>query len=157
MNKFKGFTLIEMIVVISILGMLLTMLVPNVITYRENAERQALHSDAKVIYSSIRNTISDNPKFFNYYDETNLSLKKNLIVSISEYTNTHSLASFIKLVYPSGTSLNDVVVTEYGQWQIIDLTNVKGHGIEATFIIKTMDKKNNIIEFTMNKKGIEEN
>ncbi len=156
MDKNKGFTLVELLVVMTIMGILLAILVPSVSRYKNSAEEKTLKSDAKLVYSSIRTTISDNPKFLKNFDETDEDLKKNIITDISEYANTYVIAPYMQLIVSDGSELDKVVVDTYGQWQIMDIKGVKGHGIEATIEIKTITKDGVIIDFVMNKNGIEQ-
>lgn len=52
-KKKKGFTLIEVIVVIAILAILGAILVPNVLGYRQKAEKSNIQTSAKTIVSAI--------------------------------------------------------------------------------------------------------
>jgi prepilin-type N-terminal cleavage/methylation domain-containing protein len=52
-KKKSGFTLIEVIVVIAILAILGAILVPNVLGYRQRAEKSNIQTSAKTIVSSI--------------------------------------------------------------------------------------------------------
>ena len=65
----KGFSLIELIVVIAIMVILIAMLVPRVIGYMEAAKRTALKADAKQIYVATQAALIDamvqNPEVLN--------------------------------------------------------------------------------------------
>ncbi len=52
-KKKSGFTLIEVIVVIAIIAILGAILVPNVLGYRQKAEKSNIQNSAKTIVSSI--------------------------------------------------------------------------------------------------------
>lgn len=52
-NVKKGFTLIEVIAVIAILAIIGAILVPNVLGYRQKAEKSNIQTSAKTIESSI--------------------------------------------------------------------------------------------------------
>lgn len=76
-NKKKGFTLIEVIAVIAILAIIGAILVPNVLGYRQKAEKSNIQTSAKTIESSIEsynadkdtsNQISDDSGSVNYSD-----------------------------------------------------------------------------------------
>jgi type IV pilus assembly protein PilA len=58
-KKKKGFTLIEVIVVIAILAILGAILVPNVLGYRARAEKSNIQTSAKTIVSSIETYNAD--------------------------------------------------------------------------------------------------
>lgn len=58
-KKKSGFTLIEVIVVIAILAILGAILVPNVLGYRQKAEKSNIQTSAKTIVSSIEAYNSD--------------------------------------------------------------------------------------------------
>lgn len=54
----KGFTLIELIVVIAILGVLMAILIPSVTGYLKKARQSAANANAKSIYDQLRsNTV----------------------------------------------------------------------------------------------------
>lgn len=59
-NKVKGFTLIELIIIIAILSILLMILVPSLIGYVRLAKKKATVANAKTIYSSVIRTFAVN-------------------------------------------------------------------------------------------------
>lgn len=53
-KKNRGFTLIELIVVIAILGILIAILVPSMIGFINNARRAAVLAEAKTVYTAAQ-------------------------------------------------------------------------------------------------------
>lgn len=49
----KGFTLVELIVVIAIIGVLAAIIVPSVLIYVKKSRQQACNSDAKTIFDNL--------------------------------------------------------------------------------------------------------
>ena len=59
-KKLKGFTLIEIIVVIAILGILMAILVPSFIGYLRKAKRTSDIASAKEIHNNVNHIITEN-------------------------------------------------------------------------------------------------
>ncbi len=57
----KGFTLIELMIVIAIIGILSAIAIPNFITYRRRSENSAANSDVKNAYTFAQAYFTDNP------------------------------------------------------------------------------------------------
>lgn len=53
-NKKKGFTLVELIIVIAILAILALILIPQIGTYRQKAEKSNIQASAKTLLSAIQ-------------------------------------------------------------------------------------------------------
>ena len=61
----KGFTLIELMIVIAIIAILAAIAIPNMLSYSKKADEAVVLSECKEVYNSFLNYYADNDKFPN--------------------------------------------------------------------------------------------
>lgn len=93
-NK-KGFTLIELLAVVIILGVIMTIAIPNIVTTLDKNKRDTFIKDAKRAITSAEYTIRTETKY-EYPDENSavvfkLSDLKNLDLEVSPYDTYYSM------------------------------------------------------------------
>jgi type IV pilus assembly protein PilA len=60
-NSEKGFTLIEMVIVIAIMGVLITMLLPNLLGFWESSKQTSCESSEKMLAGAVTGYLVTNP------------------------------------------------------------------------------------------------
>ena len=58
MNK-KGFTLVELVVVIAIIGVLAAILIPTMMSYIKKAKLKSANSNAKIVFNTVNSVVTD--------------------------------------------------------------------------------------------------
>lgn len=58
MNK-KGFTLVELVVVIAIIGVLAAILIPTMMSYIRKAKLKSANSNAKIVFNTVNAVVTD--------------------------------------------------------------------------------------------------
>ena len=59
----KGFTLIELIVVIAVLGVLATLIIPKVVGVKSDAETKAMEANERIIRNALERYYLDNDEY----------------------------------------------------------------------------------------------
>lgn len=106
----KGFTLVELIVVIAIIGTLAAILIPTVIGYVKEAKIKAAVADAKTIKNAVEASLVRNIMLNN--DDTSggfnkvlyMDLDKNKKMSERKYEKVGAFTNFSWVVYKEGGS-----------------------------------------------------
>ena len=101
-NNKKGFTLIELLAVIVILGVIMTVAIPNVVSTLDKNKRNSFLKDAKRAITSVEYTIRSNP-IYDWPDNNTvvvfpLNKIKNLDIKTSSFDTEYSLKdSFVAI------------------------------------------------------------
>ncbi|MFA9379674.1 MAG: type II secretion system protein [Acetanaerobacterium sp.] len=82
-KKNRGFTLIELIVVIAILGILIAILVPSMVGFIRSARETAVKAEAKTVYTSVQAYITTD-KLVNADADTDMELDGSNCITLLE-------------------------------------------------------------------------
>ena len=114
--RVKGFTIVEMIVVIAILGVLLGVLTPAMLTYIQKSRVQAANANAKMVYNAAQTEVQkyiniDRAKQASDASYESFKLSSGNAVWLS-YDGTAGTKRFMTAAIPgSGSSVTDAFST----------------------------------------------
>lgn len=116
-NK-KGFTLIELVIVVAILGVLALLVVPNVVNRKNEAEEAVINANIKVINNAIKMYYFEQGDYPDTNDFTNLveELEEKKYLDSNEAQNAiSSLKGKVTVVVDNGKATGIKRTTESSQ------------------------------------------
>ena len=86
----KGFTLLELIVVLAIIGIIAAILVPTIIRYTRKAAAKTDMANAKQIYNAVKAVLVEDQEAYNSFYQHN-TMKTNVVVRTKNDVESYRL------------------------------------------------------------------
>jgi type IV pilus assembly protein PilA len=124
MEGSEGFTLIELMIVIAIIGILAAVAVPNFLTYRDRSRQSALMANGASVRAALANFAADDPN--NLYPDTAADAD----IKATLKTNGTTLPATVTLTY---TATGAIARTDY-KAELVDGSGNKACATPSTVV-----------------------
>lgn len=130
----KGFTLLELIVVLAIIGILAAILVPTIIRYTRKAAAKTDMANAKQIYNAVKAVLVEDQEAYNSFYQHN-TMKTNVVVRTKNDVESY------RLVVACKCNAADSV-----QYKVHDSVGWRGGNREVETFCAALNESNGYIE-----------